>query len=136
VNIVTGLGYYEQYHQEVAAAVIEFFDYLAEAPSFATININSTYDAGTRQAVITIDGEITPDFDEMMGADSKLTVYITEDGITARQLNQGTWVNNYVHNGVFRVALNSALGNNLSRNGNTYKTSSPTPFRALGMPRS
>ena len=121
VNIVTGLGYYEQYHQEVAAAVSEFFDYLAEAPSFATININSTYDAGTRQAVITIDGEITPDFDEMMGADSKLTVYITEDGITARQLNQGTWVSNYVHNGVFRVALNSAMGNNLSRNANTYK---------------
>ena len=121
VNIVTGLGYYEQYHQEVAAAVSEFLDYLAEAPSFATININSTYDAGTRQAVITIDGEITPDFDEMMGADSKLTVYITEDGITARQLNQGTWVSNYVHNGVFRVALNSAMGNNLSRNANTYK---------------
>jgi len=121
VNIVTGLGYYEQYHQEVAAAVSEFFDYLAEAPSFATININSTYDAGTRQAVITIDGEITPDFDEMMGADSKLTVYITEDSITARQLNQGTWVSNYVHNGVFRVALNSAMGNNLSRNANTYK---------------
>ena len=121
VNIVTGLGYYEQYHQQVAQAISEFFDYLAEAPSFATININSTYDAGTRQAVITIDGEITPDFDEMMGADSKLTVYITEDGITARQLNQGTWVSNYVHNGVFRVALNSAMGNNLSRNGNTYK---------------
>ena len=121
VNIVTGLGYYEQYHQQVAAELGQFFDYLAEAPSFATININSTYDAGTRQAVITIDGEITPDFDEMMGADSKLTVYITEDGITARQLNQGTWVSNYVHNGVFRVALNSAMGNNLSRNGNTYK---------------
>ena len=84
-------------------------------------NINSTYDANTRQAVITIDGNITPDFDVMMGADSKLTVYITEDGITARQLNQGTWVSNYVHNGVFRVALNSAKGNNLNRNGNTYK---------------
>ena len=121
VNIVAGLGYNEQYHQQVAAELGQFFDHLAEVPSFATININSTYDAGTRQAVITIDGEITPDFDEMMGADSKLTVYITEDGITARQLNQGTWVNNYVHNGVFRVALNSAMGNNLSRNGNTYK---------------
>ena len=121
VNIVTGLGYYEQYHQQVAEALSEFLDYLAEAPSFATININSTYDANTREAVITIDGDITPDFDEMMGADSKLTVYITEDGVTARQLNQGTWVSNYVHNGVFRVALNSVKGNNLSRNGNTYK---------------
>ena len=121
VNIVTGLGYNTQYHQQVAQAVSQFLDYLAQSPSFATININSTYDENTREAVITIDGDITADFDEMMGADSKLTVYITEDGITARQLNQGTWVSNYVHNGVLRVALNSAKGNNLNRNGNTYK---------------
>lgn len=119
--IVTGLGYYEQYHQQVAQELSNFFDNLAEAPSFATVNINSTFDADTRQAVITIDGEITPDFDEMLGADSKLTVYITEDGVKARQLNQGTWVSNYVHNGVFRVALNSVKGNVLNRDGNTYK---------------
>ena len=120
-EIVTGLGYYEQYHQQVAQAISQFLDNLAEAPSFATVNINSTFDDNTREAVITIDGEITPDFEEMMGADSKLTVYITEDAVTARQLNQGTWVSNYVHNGVFRVALNSVKGNNLNRNGNTYK---------------
>ena len=57
----------------------------------------------------------------MLGADSKLTVYITEDGITARQLNQGTWVSNYVHNGVLRRALSSVKGNNLKRNGNNYE---------------
>ena len=119
--IVTGLGYYEQYHQQIAQELSNFFDNLAEAPSFATVNINSTFDADSRQAVITIDGEITPDFDEMLGADSKLTVYITEDGVKARQLNQGTWVSNYVHNGVFRVALNSVKGNVLNRDGNTYK---------------
>ena len=57
----------------------------------------------------------------MMGADSKLTVYIIEDGVIARQLNQGTWVNNYEHNGVFRKALNSIKGNDLNRAGNTYE---------------
>ena len=98
-----------------------FFDELGEAPSFATVDINSTLDPETREAVITINGELTPDFDQMLGADSKLTVYITEDGIVNRQLNDGTWEQNYVHNGVMRRALGSALGNNLNRDGNSYE---------------
>ncbi len=120
-EIVTGLGYYAQYHQMVAEEISAFLDYLAEAPSFATVNINSTLDADTRQAVITVSGELTPDFDEMMGADSKLTVYITEDSIVSRQLNDGTWVSNYTHNGVMRRALNTVKGNDLKRNGNSYE---------------
>ncbi len=119
--IVTGLGFYEEYHSEVAAELSSFYDYLAEAPAFATVNINSTYDADTREAVITVSGDLTPDFDQMLGADSKLTVYITEDGIVARQLNQGTWVSDFVHNGVMRRALPSVFGGNLNRNGDTYE---------------
>ncbi|MBQ9556021.1 MAG: Omp28-related outer membrane protein [Muribaculaceae bacterium] len=119
--VVTGIGYYEEYHQAAAEELSSFFDYLGESPSFATVHINSTYDAETRQAVITVDGELTPDFDDMMGPDSKLTVYITEDGVTARQLNMGQWVSNYVHNGVMRVALNSVMGSNLNRDGDSYK---------------
>ena len=119
--IVTGLGYYEQYHSEVAAELSSFYDYLAEVPAFATVNINSTFDAETREAVITIDGELAPNFDELMGTDCKLTVYITEDGIVARQLNQGTWVSNFVHNGVMRRALPSVFGGSLNCTGDTYE---------------
>ena len=119
--IVTGLGYYEQYHNQVAGEISAFYDYLAEVPSFATVNINSTFDAETREAVITVDGELAPNFDSLMGDDCKLTVYITEDGIVARQLNQGTWVSNFVHNGVLRRAVNSVKGSDLNRDGNTYK---------------
>ena len=119
--VTTGLGYYEQYQQEVAEEISAFFDQIGEVPSFATVQINSTYDPETREAVITVNGELTPDFDKMLGADSKLTVYITEDGVVARQLNQGRWIPNYVHNGVMRYALNSVLGNDLNRNGDTYE---------------
>ena len=119
--VSNSIGYYADYHQMVAEELSAFFDYLGEAPSFATVNINSTIDPATREAVITINGELTPDFDQMLGADSKLTVYITEDGIVNRQLNDGTWVQNYVHNGVMRRALGSALGNNLNRDGNSYE---------------
>ena len=134
-EIVTGLGYYEQYHQQVAEAIGEFFDYLAETPSYATININSTYDASTRRALITVDGEITSDFDTMFGADSKLSVFITEDGLVYRQLNQGTWVNDYVHNGVFRKALGSVRGVTINRldgdkYSNTFETTIPSSWNS------
>ena len=119
--IVTGLGYYEQYHSQIAAEISAFYDYLAEVPAFATVNINSTFDAETRKVSITIDGELAPDFDLLMGSDCKLTVYITEDGIVARQLNQGTWVSNFVHNGVLRRAVNSIKGSDLNIDGATYK---------------
>ena len=95
-----------------------FLDYVAELPSWATVNVNSTFDAATRQAVITIDGDLVPDFDEIMGSDSKLTVYITEDGLVAPQVSGG---NDYVHNNVLRQALVSVKGVNIKRTGNTYK---------------
>lgn len=119
--IANGLGFNTAYHQEVAQEISNFYDGLGEVPSFSTVNINSTYDADTRQVVITIDGELSPDFDKLLGADSKLTVYITEDGIVARQLNGSRWVTNFVHNGVMRKALNSVKGNSLNRDGNKYK---------------
>ena len=95
-----------------------FLDYIDESPSQATVNVNSTFDPTTRKAMITIDGELVPDFDEKMGADSKLTVYLTEDGLVAPQVSGG---DNYVHNNVLRKALVSVKGVNINRTGNTYK---------------
>lgn len=134
--IVTGLGYYEQYHQQIAAEIGSFFDYLAETnPSFATVNINSTFDASTRKAVVTIDGDIVSGFDNTMGADAKLSVYLTEDGLVYRQLNSGTWVENYVHNGVFRKALGSVRGVAINKTSdtkysNTFEVTIPSNWNA------
>ena len=80
--------------------------------------MNSTFDSETRQAVITISGELVPNFDEIMGSGNKLTVYITEDGLVAPQVSGG---NNYVHNNVLRKALVSVKGVTINKTGNTYK---------------
>ena len=57
----------------------------------------------------------------MMGEDAKLNVFLSEDGLVYRQLNLGTWVSNYVHNHVFRLALGSAFGVQLNKvEGNKY----------------
>ena len=121
-HIACGIGYNEQYHQLAAEELSNFLDYLAEAtPSFATVNINSTLDSETNELVVTVDGELTSDFDQMMGEDAKLSVFLTEDGLIYRQLNLGTWVAQYEHNHVFRQALGSVFGVDINKvEGNKY----------------
>lgn len=122
INIAVGIGYNQVYQQQVATELSSFLDYLASVtPSFATVKINSKCDADTRQATVTIDGELTSDFDLMMGEDAKLSVFLTEDGLVYRQLNQGSWVSNYVHNHVYRQALGSVFGVDINKvDGNKY----------------
>ena len=92
VSIANGLGYNESDHQIVAQYLGEFFDYIEEVnPSFIEVN-----------------------------GDCRLTVYLTEDGLVAPQLNNGTWINNYVHNGVFRKALGTIKGVQLNRLSDNY----------------
>lgn len=95
-----------------------FLDYIDETPAWASVNISSTFDAETRQAVITVEGEMVPEFNDIMGANCKLTVYLTEDGLVAPQVSGG---NNYVHNNVLRISFGSASGVNINRTGDTYK---------------
>ena len=123
VNIVSGIGYYEQYHSLIADYLGEFFDYISEVtPTFAEIQGECSFNKETRMATVVIHGKMSPDFDLMVGEDSRLTVYLTEDSLVARQLNGGVWVNEYVHNGVFRQALGSIMGVPLNRiDGNRYK---------------
>ena len=125
VKIVNGLGYYSQYHQQVADELGNFFDYItASIPTFATISGDFTNEYQTRNATVTISGELTPDFDIMMGEDARLTVYIVEDSLIAPQLNSGTWVAEYLHNGVFRCALGSVEGVALNKTrANQYENS-------------
>ena len=124
--ISNSIGYYEQYHQMVASDMSSFLDYITEStPTFATINYSAMYperlydDNDTATVVIT--GNITPDFVDMMGEDARLTVYVVEDSLVARQLNNGRWVNGYVHNGVFRMALGSVKGVPLNITGTSYE---------------
>lgn len=124
VNIVSSIGYYEQYHQQIAGELGMFFDDIAETtPTFATIEGTAVYPErlASDTAVVVIKGELTPDFNVMMGDDARLTVYITEDSLVARQLNQGRWIAGYVHNGVFRQALGTVFGVPLKITGNTYE---------------
>ncbi len=117
--LLAGLGFYEQYHEQAAQQFSDLLDIIPPEPAFAEVYINSTYDPQTRKAVITVNGELVPSFDEVFGG--KLTVYITEDHIIGSQLNLGTWEYDYEHNHVFRLALGSAKGVALNKTGDSYK---------------
>ena len=120
-QLVNSIGYYAEYHQQIADELGMFFDQIAEQnPTFATIEINPVVNLETREAVITVSGEMSPDFELMMGNDNKLSVYLTEDSIVARQLNGGRWEDRYVHNGVFRQALGSVKGVDFNRTEDGY----------------
>jgi hypothetical protein len=135
-SIASSIGYYEEYHQQVAQELGMFFDYLAEkTPSFATVNISSTMDPETRKAVVTITGDITADFESMMGEDAKLSVFLTEDSLVYRQNNEGTYVADFVHSHVFRQALGSVFGVNINRvdgdkYSNTFEVNIPAAWNA------
>ena len=122
VNIVNSIGYYEEYHQLIAEYLGQFFDYLSDAnPTFAEVKADCSFNESTRMATVSVHGRISPDFDLMVGEDATLTVYLVEDSLKANQLNNGQWINNYVHNGVFRKALGSIKGEPLNRQGGQYK---------------
>lgn len=104
-----------------ANEISNFLNQIEDGTAWSTVYINSTYDPATRKAVVTVNGDLTPVFDGMMGSDSRLTVYITEDGLVSPQYSSGTWVNNYVHNNVLRLALGSAKGVEMNRTDNSYK---------------
>ncbi len=122
VNIVNGLGYYEEYHQLIAGYLGDFFDHITESiPTFAEINADCSFNETTRMATVSVQGKVSPDFNLMLGEDSRLTVYLVEDNLVAPQLNAGTWIPDYVHNGVFRMALTSVMGEPLNRTDGRYK---------------
>lgn len=118
-SIIGGLTYDNP--AEGAAYFNSFLEYVEQSPAWATVNINSTFDADSRKAVVTIDGELAEGYEDFMGSDSKLTVYLTEDSLVATQIDQDTYVTDYVHNGVMRQALGSAMGVALKRQGDSYK---------------
>ena len=122
-TIASGIGYYEQYHQAVADDMSNFLNYIGEStPAFATISGTFIYPNVPFEdtCVVVVEGQVTPDFKEMMGEDARLTVYILEDSLVARQLNQGKWEPRFVHNGVFRMAPTSVFGVPLNIDGETY----------------
>ena len=120
-NLMTDIIYNPQHAQQVAADISWLFYDNNPTPALATIDIEPVYDQATRRLTITVTGNVGSDYAAVYGTNAGLTVYLTEDGLVARQLNDGTWVNTYTHNHVLRAMPSAYNGDLIYPTGNRYK---------------
>lgn len=62
--------------------------------------------------------DIKVDFSSGNDFTGKLSVWVVENNIIGRQLDHGTWINDYVHNHVFRTAANGTWGEDVELKAN------------------
>lgn len=98
-----------------------FNDYInasnAVCPPFASVDIASSYNPATREAAITVSGEMTTDWRSTLGEDAVLTVYLTEDSLVGTQLYGEETITNYMHRNVLRATLTDCHGEALHLTG-------------------
>ena len=101
-------------------AKAEFFsdqlDNNITTPVLADVVIDAVYNDTTRMLKVLVTGDVTDDFQSTFGNDVTLTVYLIEDSLVARQLNGTEWVEDFVHNNVFRDAMSNYQGDALKWN--------------------
>lgn len=116
-TITLGIGYYPQYVNQAAEMLNQVIENSNTMPSFANINIKSEYNESTRELNVEVYGNGANGFNEIMGEDAVLSVFLTEDGIQSAQLGGDR---DAIHNHVTRKALSDAFGGAINWNGNTY----------------
>ena len=120
-GIAAGIGFDASYKQQAIDYFSDVLDYSNLAPTMASINIATAYNKETNKLDITVSGQVMDDFNEVIGGVPALTVFLTEDGLIARQYNSGKWVNSFEHNDVLRSIPGSAYGDVLTVSDGTYE---------------
>ena len=91
-------------------------------PSFSTVDIDSKLDDATGKLTIKVMGKLINGYQELIGDDARLTVYLTEDGVIGKQNTGGSIAKpRFTHNYVLRKIVTGTLGDALQTNGNSYE---------------
>ena len=114
------LGYYPQYAQMAAEMFNELYFEGNPTPSMFSIDLTAAYDTTTRALNVKVAGNAAEGYDQIIGSNLGLTVYLTEDSLVARQLSDGTWITNYTHNHVLRSVLSNYQGDAFTVTDGTY----------------
>lgn len=95
--------------QQAASAAKDLLQLLKDysAPSFASVDIEHQLDGNTLSLKVSGKGG---DVARKVLDGYSLTVYVLEDSLKYRQLNNGKWINNYIHRHVFRKAATALNG--------------------------
>lgn len=91
-------------------------------PSFSTVGIDSKLDDATGKLSIKVMGKLINQYQQLIGDDARLTVYLTEDKIIGKQNTGGSIAKpRFTHNYVLRKIVTGTLGDALQTNGNSYE---------------
>lgn len=91
-------------------------------PSFSTVGIDSKLDDATGKLSIKVMGKLINQYQQLIGDDARLTVYLTEDKIIGKQNTGGSIAKpRFTHNHVLRKIVTGTLGDALQTNGNSYE---------------
>ena len=90
-------------------------------PSFSTVGIDSKLDDATGKLSIKVMGKLINQYQQLIGDDARLTVYLTEDKVKGKQNTGGTMAKPTTHNHVLRKIVTGTLGDALQTNGNSYE---------------
>lgn len=93
--VVQTIGYPSTYKEQVASMLSDAIDANNKSyPAFATIGIDASHNAEEGNIIIKVTGTGVKDFSTFMGEDAVLNVFLVEDGLVEKQLNNGRWVSN------------------------------------------
>lgn len=120
-EVAIGIGFNANQKEQAINYLSSIIDYTNEVPAFASVAIDTKYDDATRTLDITVSGQTTDDFNLFVGDDAALTVYLTEDGLVSKQLNQGKWIASFTHDNVLRKVVTNYYGDAMNMNGNGYE---------------
>ncbi len=115
------IGYGSAYANKFAQMLSSVVDDSNELPAFVNVDIATTLDKNAKKLDIKVSGKDIANFKSVMGEDAVLTVYLTENGLVSKQLNNGTWIAKFTHNHVLRDVVTSPLGDAINWNGDTYE---------------
>lgn len=91
-------------------------------PSFTTVGIDSKLDDATGKLTIKVMGKLINQYQQLIGEDARLTVYLTEDKVIGKQNTGGSIAKpRFTHNYVLRKIVTGTLGDALQTNGNSYE---------------
>ena len=118
-DIVYGLGYNEQY---ISQLVPEIHNLMVKnaTPAFVTLSIEQAYNPETRQLDVTVKG-VGVEQAETLLSGNKLTIYLTEEGLTGRQYSSGRWTDNFEHNNTLRAVLTNYKGDDITWDGDNFE---------------
>lgn len=111
-GLAPSIGYSEQYTTQAADMFLEILQEYS-MPSFASVKIGKQLSEDNSTLSITVSGKGN-EYASQLLKDYSLTVYVLEDSLKYRQLNNGKWVTNYIHNHVLRKVATAINGDDIN----------------------